>query len=216
MRQLELFTVAELAEMRDRTRSRRYSPANEQFRREHARRRSWGLARRHAEKLRRARERRHDATQESAPLQPATVLEQAIPPATDPVPNTRDTVTNRAQVVGRSGAARRRFLRKPPWCSVSAGIRRSTGSGNSRPPANGGRRSTTFRAKRVDRRPTAPPTHSLRFSHAPRRSHSGLRPAVEATGSVVTAAWWRSPCSRTWTHPPRSPPVPGRCRSCRG
>ncbi|MER7007667.1 hypothetical protein ABT297_32130 [Dactylosporangium sp. NPDC000555] len=55
MGQLGLFSRAELAAMRDRTRSRRYSPAKEQFRREHARHRDWGLARRHAEKLRRVR-----------------------------------------------------------------------------------------------------------------------------------------------------------------
>src|SRR5262249_50675137 len=39
--------------MRDRTAARNYSPAAEEFRREHARQRAWGLERRHAEKLRR-------------------------------------------------------------------------------------------------------------------------------------------------------------------
>ncbi|TWG11629.1 hypothetical protein FHX34_106359 [Actinoplanes teichomyceticus] len=39
--------------MRDRTASRDYSPAREEFRREHERRRFWGLRRRHAERLRR-------------------------------------------------------------------------------------------------------------------------------------------------------------------
>ena len=53
MRQLQLFTTAELAVIRDRTASRSYSPAGDQFRREHERHRSWGLARRHAERLRR-------------------------------------------------------------------------------------------------------------------------------------------------------------------
>ncbi len=55
MRQLQLFTSAQLSIMRDRTRSRKYSPEREQFRREQARRRIWGLARRHAEKLSRIR-----------------------------------------------------------------------------------------------------------------------------------------------------------------
>ncbi len=41
--------------MRDRSASRRYSPAREEFRREHARHRVWGLAQRHAAKLRRLR-----------------------------------------------------------------------------------------------------------------------------------------------------------------
>ncbi|UQU66913.1 hypothetical protein COUCH_11840 [Couchioplanes caeruleus] len=58
MRQLELFSTAELTVMRDRTASRRYCAAREEFRREHARRRMWGLARRHAAKLRRLHEDR--------------------------------------------------------------------------------------------------------------------------------------------------------------
>ena len=41
--------------MRDRTASRNYSPAGEQFRREHQRHRCWGLTQRHAERLRRSR-----------------------------------------------------------------------------------------------------------------------------------------------------------------
>jgi hypothetical protein len=78
VRQLELFTTAELAAMRDRTRSRRYSPANEQFRREHARHRAWGLARRHAEKLRRARDRGPDAPHPPTHLSPPTRAGQAL------------------------------------------------------------------------------------------------------------------------------------------
>lgn len=39
--------------MRDRTRSRSYSAAGDQFRREHERHREWGLVQRHARKLRR-------------------------------------------------------------------------------------------------------------------------------------------------------------------
>jgi hypothetical protein len=42
-----------MAGMRDRTRSRRYSPEREEFRRTHERQRAWGLARRHREKARR-------------------------------------------------------------------------------------------------------------------------------------------------------------------
>jgi hypothetical protein len=41
--------------MRDRTASRSYSPAGEEFRREHERHRAWGLTQRHAERLRRLR-----------------------------------------------------------------------------------------------------------------------------------------------------------------
>ena len=56
-RQLQLFTVAEVAAMRDRTLRRNYSPEGEEFRRTHQRHRSWGLAQRHAERLRQVREK---------------------------------------------------------------------------------------------------------------------------------------------------------------
>ena len=49
--QLSLFTRPATAAMRDRTKARNYSPEKEEFRRDHACRRRWGLARRHAQKL---------------------------------------------------------------------------------------------------------------------------------------------------------------------
>ena len=52
MRQLQLFTSAELARMRDRTKSRNHSPERDKFRREHGRHRQWGLIQRHARKRR--------------------------------------------------------------------------------------------------------------------------------------------------------------------
>jgi len=52
VRQLSLFDRATTTAMRDRTRSRNYSPERDEFRRDHERRRYWGLKRRHAEKLR--------------------------------------------------------------------------------------------------------------------------------------------------------------------
>ena len=67
MRQLQLFTTAEVAGMRDRTASRRYSPGREAFRRDHERRRAWGLKRRHAERLHRSR----TAASESSHAPPA-------------------------------------------------------------------------------------------------------------------------------------------------
>ena len=59
MRQLQLFTTAQLAAMRDRTASRNYSPERDAFRREHQRHRTWGLVQRHSERLRRTRDRDH-------------------------------------------------------------------------------------------------------------------------------------------------------------
>ena len=54
MRQLQFFTQAEVAKMRDRTASRNHSPAGDEFRRVHERHRAWGLAQRHRERLRRS------------------------------------------------------------------------------------------------------------------------------------------------------------------
>lgn len=51
MQQLSLFSRAELAEVRDRTRRRNYSPEKEAFRREHQRRRDHGKAQRHAARI---------------------------------------------------------------------------------------------------------------------------------------------------------------------
>ena len=42
VRQLQFFTTAELAGMRDRTASRNYSAERDEFRREHERQRDWG------------------------------------------------------------------------------------------------------------------------------------------------------------------------------
>jgi hypothetical protein len=55
MRQLQLFTSSALAQMRDRSASRNYSPQRDEFRREHERHRTWGLTQRHGERLRRLR-----------------------------------------------------------------------------------------------------------------------------------------------------------------
>ncbi|MDP9792125.1 hypothetical protein J2S43_000637 [Catenuloplanes nepalensis] len=52
MRQLQLFTQADIAAMRDRTASGRYSPAHDEFRRVHEPHRAWGLQQRHARRLR--------------------------------------------------------------------------------------------------------------------------------------------------------------------
>jgi hypothetical protein len=49
--QLQLFTRPVTAALRDRTKRRNYSPEMDEFRLEHARRRRWGLKRRHAQKL---------------------------------------------------------------------------------------------------------------------------------------------------------------------
>jgi hypothetical protein len=50
MTQLSLFPRSQVASWRDRTASRNYSPAGEQFRQERARHREWGLRQRHGRK----------------------------------------------------------------------------------------------------------------------------------------------------------------------
>jgi hypothetical protein len=53
MRQLQFFTSTQLAQLRDRSASRNYSPERDEFRREHERQRAWGLSQRYAAKQRR-------------------------------------------------------------------------------------------------------------------------------------------------------------------
>ena len=51
MSQPSLFSRSELAEMRDRTKARNYSPERDAFRRDHQRRRDHGKAQRHAARI---------------------------------------------------------------------------------------------------------------------------------------------------------------------
>ena len=95
-RQLQLFTSAELAKMRDRTASRNYSAERDEFRRDHERRRAFGLARRHAERLRRIQEASREpcaacSVENCQPASrpspgPATVLRGAAGGASHPAP----------------------------------------------------------------------------------------------------------------------------------
>jgi len=80
VRQLSLFDRATTTAMRDRTKSRNYSAERDEFRRDHERRRNWGLKRRHAEKLRQLH---------GGPTPPTTVPDQprpAPPPPAVPAP----------------------------------------------------------------------------------------------------------------------------------
>ena len=82
MGQLSLFGRSEIAAMRDRTAKRNYSPAADEFRREHERHRKWGLQQRHGEKLRRLRLSRSAALAAATPEGgPACPTAPAAPPA---------------------------------------------------------------------------------------------------------------------------------------
>jgi hypothetical protein len=102
MRQLQLFTTAELATMRDRTRSNRYSPASEEFRRTHQRHRAWGLTQRHAERLRRPPGRSRDG-------RPASIAKRPHPASTStsptPEPASRPTPEPASRPPGSAAAS---------------------------------------------------------------------------------------------------------------
>ena len=85
MGQLSLFSRAELAGMRDRTRARNYSASRDEFRRDHERRRAWGLQRRHAERLRHVREQQAGCWPDDLQIAPASV-EADRPGLPDPSP----------------------------------------------------------------------------------------------------------------------------------
>jgi hypothetical protein len=77
--------------MRDRTAARNYSPAGEEFRREHQRHRDWGLTQRHAERLRRVRGADRDSRTPTVggsapePVAPtSTPFNQAVRPTASP------------------------------------------------------------------------------------------------------------------------------------
>ncbi|MBO3737647.1 hypothetical protein J5X75_08945 [Actinoplanes sp. NEAU-H7] len=84
MAQLQLFTAKKIVAMRDRRARRNYSPAAEDFRREHERHRAWGLSQRHALRLRRARTQALPRVHTD--LVPEAHLDFVPGPCVDPVP----------------------------------------------------------------------------------------------------------------------------------
>ncbi|HTJ38795.1 MAG TPA: hypothetical protein VL738_36660 [Dactylosporangium sp.] len=170
MRQLQLFTTKELAAMRDRTKSRRYSPAGEEFRREHARQRAWGLARRHDEKLRRLRAAAPPPSTPAPPPQPepspphpsVDAAELGERPASDTGPDRPDSVERDAPQHQAHGGDRpgpvaerrfRRAARRP--CRPADVVRRgSVVRRNPRAPEIG-------IAQFIEYRPHGPPTPIL-------------------------------------------------------
>ncbi|SFE72710.1 hypothetical protein SAMN05421541_103252 [Actinoplanes philippinensis] len=84
MGQASLFSRSEISAMRDRTRSRNYSAARDEFRREHERHREWGLRQRHGEKLRRLRQSR--AAPEAAETQKGPSPSPLSPPSRASLP----------------------------------------------------------------------------------------------------------------------------------
>ena len=119
-RQIELFTRAQLAGMRDRTRRRNYSAEAEEFRREHQRHREWGLRQRHARKLSRLygspaaawAQFQRDADELRSPSTPARsttpaeslASDRLAPPATPPEQATPEQATPEVRLSGPVGS----------------------------------------------------------------------------------------------------------------
>jgi len=120
MRQLQLFTTAELAKMRDRTKARNYSPERDEFRREHERRRAFGLARRHAERMYNSFQRaasasekdRKDPTSPPRAAEP-TSRERTSPAISTPGPGSSACTTNPTWIHAEPDTLRYRILHLP-------------------------------------------------------------------------------------------------------
>ena len=123
MRQLQFFTTAQLATMRDRTARRNYSPEADEFRRVHEVERAWGLKRRHAEKLRRLRSASPDrlkaAASGTASARPSTPPRSLVagPPAAPPrssAPPRRPAAAQPSAAARPPAPARPPALARPP------------------------------------------------------------------------------------------------------
>lgn len=96
---MALFGRAETAAMRDRTRARNYSAEREGFRRVQQSRRDWGLAQRHAEKLRRmygsveAARAEYDRARQRRPPRPPARSTPATQPSAATTARTRPDIT---------------------------------------------------------------------------------------------------------------------------
>lgn len=90
MRQLQLFTSADLGRMRDRSASRNYSPERDEFRRQHEIHRAWGLIQRRGQRLRHLRN-------SSCPAGPGTLRAENRRQDHRPVPTPEPTHSEQRQ-----------------------------------------------------------------------------------------------------------------------
>jgi hypothetical protein len=106
MRQLQLFSSAELAVMRDRTKSHSHSPERDEFRRDHERHRAWGLTQRHAQKLRRRHPGIHDrpAPNVTQNLQTDATRDPASPSHPSPSHPSRRKPASQPETTGQPGS----------------------------------------------------------------------------------------------------------------
>jgi hypothetical protein len=171
MRQLQFFTTKELAVMRDRTAARNYSPAGEEFRREHQRHRAWGLTQRHAERLRRAdRDRRTPSADGNSPepVSPtSTPSHHTVRPTASPdvaarhyQPGGAQNTTDKPGPPAKGSARPAVMASAGPSGDGSSAAKASTGpSGvprkkNNRPTRNDGKESSLSAAAKASTGPT--------------------------------------------------------------
>ena len=179
MRQLQLFSGAEVAAMRDRTERRNYSPQGDAFRRDHKRRPAFGLEQRHALRARRLRDGElvsqngflvHRRSDPPAPDRPASAVTTSGPPT--PVDSSAMRGASELAAVAISAAVGADGLAAG---QVSSGA-------DAGPPIERTQPAT---------RPDGPIAHSVPREHAynrrPRRRTHDRRPRCPATTGVATA-----------------------------
>ena len=193
MRQLQLFTSAALAEMRDRTASRNYCPVREEFRRVHARHRDWGLAQRHGERLHRLRRQRD----QSCAHDPAPRGERVAAEATPPAPHSQPTGGRDHHTEARRGPAPATVPSRPPSSTPRRGAIGPRPQPVSQRSKRGHRPPSTIRARDVTnvprrsaiRRSNKPPERAGKARADPIRLH--VRPAPRGR---IGSAFPRAPC----------------------
>ena len=159
--QMGLFTRAEIATIRDRTRRRNYSVEAEEFRREHARHRGWRLTQRHARKL----SRLYGSTANAA-----AVFQRRADELTSPNSSAGAVASTSSEPVGAEPAEPEQA--KPEGVAGAARVSGPSGPGNaSRCP------DPRFRSSRPGkRRPGHPGRHPGPARRTPTAVNSALPP----------------------------------------
>jgi hypothetical protein len=175
MRQLQFFTSTQLAQMRDRSASRNYSPERDEFRREHERQRAWGLSQRYA-----AKQRRLQADGPAPSLTGSNSRSRSARPTTDDVAS---AVELRPAADSRSGAPTAIIEHEPspPIAQARAAAEETpTGAADS---VQSGRTGTTGHSRRF-----AAIRNDLLRTH-PLTSEPAIQSAVKPVSVKVSDSW---------------------------
>jgi hypothetical protein len=169
VRQLQMFTTAQIAGMRDRSASRRCAE-REEFRRKHERHRAWGLRRRHAGKLRHVR----DDSRDGRALKPAEICRQeqaqgaqgALPATPKPSPGSEQTANRCARA--RPGRGPRAPSRHIPLGGSPAQPGERPPRAEYHRPGTGGLGESRMRGSATDVATAPPRQHRPRPGRCPR------------------------------------------------